>query len=120
MEEKREIDVEVFTRMFMAVSYTHEQMFLNLVNLAGYLWKNLTNGEALNQMEQVIEQMVNDKELIKVENHNCLYQISNQLDFKSIIEANQDYLDDIVSFFYNYYDNAVSNIKVISSSKKQK
>ena len=115
----KEIELDTFMKLFMAISYTHEQRYFNFAHLTGYLWQNfVAEDDVIDQMEDIIDQMVNDKILISEEGYEDLYQISNEIDYMNIIKNNIEYLNDMKKFFMSYYNNFETSI-VISNSKQK-
>lgn len=107
MEENKIIDVETFLKLFMAISYTHEQVLFNESNLRNYLWNNyLIDEESLSKFDDVIMQMEKEKTIKPVKDCLSLYQISNRFDYISVIKDNHEYLKDMIKFFYQYYDGS--------------
>ena len=110
MEEKekyQEIDLETFMKMFMAISYTHEQVLFNEESLTNYLWENyLAADDILDEIDEIIIQMEDEGIIKKISECFHLYQIANQFDYINIIKDNHQYLKEMIEFFYGYYDGS--------------
>ena len=110
MEEKyiyQEIDLETFMKLFMAISYSHEQVLFNEETFTNYLWQNyLIEDDVLDKFDEVITNMEEEGIIKKIHERFHLYQISNQFDFISVIKDNHQYLKEMIEFFYEYYDGS--------------
>ena len=123
MEDKEiiEIEADTFMKMFLAISYLNEQVFFNLVDLTGYLWKYYPDElDACDQMADTLSEMMSNDIVNKVEGCISLYQVNGNIDYLNIMRGNIQYKDAMVEFFKNYYDKAEPKVKVITSQTKTK
>lgn len=113
MEEKdiyQEIDLETFMKLFMAISYSHEQVLFNEEAFTNYLWQNyLIEDDVLDEFDDVMINLEDEGIIKKLYERFHLYQISNQFDFIRVIKDNHQYLKEMIEFFYEYYDGSKTN-----------
>ncbi len=120
MEEK-EINAEDFMKMFVAISYASEQVYFNFVDLTGYIFGRYTiDGDVYNEFEDVLDSMISDETVTKVEGCNNLYQVNRKFDYINTIKDNRDYLEDMVRLFKCFYDksNRKLNIRLVSKTNE--
>lgn len=110
MEEKdiiQEIDLETFMKLFMAVSYTHEQVLFNEEAFTNYLWQNyLIEDDILDEIDDIIIKLEDEGIIKKIYERFHLYQISNKFDYIGLIKDNYHYYNEMIEFFYEYYDGS--------------
>ena len=110
MEEKdiiQEIDLETFMKLFMAVSYTHEQVLFNEEAFTNYLWQNyLIEDDILDEIDDIIIKLEDEGIIKKIYERFHLYQISNKFDYIGLIKDNYHYFNEMIEFFYEYYDGS--------------
>jgi len=117
MKEK-EIEACDFLRMFVAISYSSEQVFFNFVDLTGYLFgRYVVEEDVYNQLEDALDNMIDDGKITKVEGCDNLYHINHNYDYIRTIKENREYLNDMIHFFKSYYDrsNKLANIRIVEN-----
>ena len=107
------IDSKDFFKMFIAISYSSEQVFFNFVDLTGYLFgRYVIDEDVYDELEETLIEMINDGKITLVEGCTNLYQINRSFDFIKTIKDNHDYLDEMIRFFKCYYDRSNKKAKI--------
>ncbi len=115
MDRIERIDIDNFMSMFVAVSFLQEQRFFNIESVKNYLQTFYQiDDDMVDQINKIAIKMEEAKMLEKVPNYDSLYKISKRIPFKEIVFSNQEYLPEMVNFFYNFNNFPISNVKFIS------
>jgi len=128
MGDIREIDINVFMDLFMAICYREEQRLFNKLDLEkqvtyGYLPKYLPEFKAVdvyNEMEEILEEMEEDGIIEPVEGRVNVYRVTNRIDFINIIRNNIENLKLVENFFFSILEHSYPSIIVVPSRAKEK
>lgn len=120
-EEIREIDVETFMNLFVAVRLRNEQRTFNIVELDEYLsgFAPIDSYEALSQIWQIATRMVDEGLLVPNDRYPNVLTITNKVDFINIIRNNIEYLPIVDRFVEDELGKGIPSIKLVLN-KKQK
>ncbi len=115
MDRIEKIGVDDFLSMYVAVSFLQEQRFFNIESLKNYLQTFYQiDDEVINQINEIALKMEDTKMIEQVPNYDSLYKISKNIPFKEIVFGNQEYLPEMVNFFYSFNNCSIPKVKLIS------
>ena len=112
VEIENTIDIGDFMSLFVAVSFLQEQRYFNIFNLKIYLKEKCgISSEELEEIDDIIDNMVDAGMINLVTNSHGLFKINKKVPFKEIIFDNQEKLNQMINFFYNFYSYDFASIK---------
>ena len=112
MEINNTISIENFMSMFIAVSFLQEQRYFNIFNLKNYLIEKCDiTREELEEIDDIIDNMVDAGMINLVVNSKGLFKINKRIPFKEIIFDNQEKLNEMINFFYNFHSYDFTSYK---------
>lgn len=135
MEKELEIDVKTFLEMFVAIGYLQEQrifsydLIMNMIDDAYWLdgisehYKTIEYDDLLNEVNLVLNNMVNNDVLSIIyqnkDNDRVQYRITNNVNYKKIIEENSNYLADMIKVFYGIHGGKRKSVLLYPSMIKK-
>lgn len=104
---KKEMDIWTFLDLFMAVSFSQGQSIFDYLRLEEMLTYNdeyddETKDIISNQLYNLVCQFREDGIIEGIAGYPGLCRILNNFNFRSVLEDNIDYLEDMRDFFYLY------------------
>ena len=114
MEIDNTINIDDFMSLFIAVSFLQEQRYFNVFNLKNYLREKCgVTREELEEIDDIIDNMLDAGMINHVVNSHGLFKINKRIPFKEIVFDNQEKLNEMINFFYNFYGYDFTNSKFI-------
>ena len=116
MEEKREVSIRNFIKMFVTISYLQEQRFFKFEDIWKYVkrcyecsdekyCKNISFEELIDEAEKIIADMLQDGTISYVYPDGSwgMYHVNDKVSFIDIIDNSKEYLEDMKKVFLDIH-----------------
>ena len=125
MEEKRELNVSEFVKMFVTVSYLQEQRIFKFTDIWKYVekchqhcntefYEKTYFPELIDEVEQTIDDMLDNGILSNVYTSGGygMYRISDKVDYTELAKQDKEYVADMVRIFLDINGGASMIVKL--------